>query len=132
MDKVELTRITGETEQQQNNIVVSYDTLDKDTLACAMSQLRELTECVNFKMSYDVSTFWGYHDIIRLGRWNIYCYTEGLQLSEAFFHTIALPLIPYTNIKSIEFDTYLDRSHLVGIWITLNNDTMYRVSTVAD
>ena len=132
MNNVELTGITSTGTQQIENIRIAYGKLNNNVLAEAFTQLKQLTNCNNYKLSYDITRRHGYHDIIKLGRWDVYCYSNGLKLEECFYHTVNIPMIPYTDIKDISFDTFLDKSHLVGIWITLNNDTMYTVSTSKD
>jgi hypothetical protein len=109
--------------------------LDNWTLHNAIVELEELfPEMIRIpRLGYDTQMSWSgkveHVEILDMGEWSIKCYADRLHIAQKYYHTISLPPIMYSEIESISFDTYIDSSKLVAIWIDTYSGQRWTVST---
>lgn len=109
--------------EQYENIKVKGP-YNKYTLTNA---LIELSENIPNMKNIPEPTMYFLSEYIQGKNFHIKCDDDGMRIGINNSYGLGIPTIPYNAILSISFDTFIDKSEFVSIWI----DTIYGQYTVS-
>lgn len=115
--------IDGIEAKQYNNITVKMP-YNKYSLTNALIELSDNFPSIQHVPEPDMHCTSEY---IKGKNFNLKCDDNGIQIGLNASYGLTIPRIPYNAIVKISFDTFIDKSKLVSIWI----DTIYGLYTVS-